>query len=129
MIGEKKFLLLPVLTVLLMFGCNYFRSDVNKYAVNIKFNGGASGEKPESVSAVIGADKFWWSSIEAGEEKTVNLFSDKNAVNSLTLLYTLGGRQKTWESANFAENSDYQINLTIDSEGNVTESSCRLPCR
>jgi hypothetical protein len=129
MIGRKKILLLPVLTILLMFGCNYFRSDVNKYVVNIKFSGGVNGEKPESVSAIVGADKFWWTSLEAGEEKTVNLFSDKNAVNNLTLLYTLGGKQKNWESANFAENSDYQINITIDSEGSVTENSCRMPCR
>ena len=129
MIESKKFLLLPVLAILLMFGCNYYRSDVNKYVVNIKFSGGANVEKLESISAIIGADKFWWTSLEAGEEKTVNLFSDKNAVNNLTLLYTLGGTQKTWESANYAENSDYRIKLTIDSEGSVTENSCRMPCR
>lgn len=126
MIKKKILFVLSFLTILSMFGCYFFRSDVNKYIVKVRFN---SGEKLENVSAVVGADKFWWTSFDAGEEKTVNLFSDKNAVNNLTLLYTLGGRQRTWESANFAENADYQINVTIDSAGNVAENSCQLPCR
>ena len=129
MIGKIIILVLPLVIVLLMFGCNYLRSDVNKYVVNVRYDGGANSVKPESVSVVIGADKFWWSSIEAGEEKNVTLFSDKNAVNNLTLLYTFDGKQKTWESANFAENADYKINLTIDLTGVVAENSCRMPCR
>jgi len=128
MIKSKVFFVLPVLAIFIMFGCQYFRSDVNKYSVNVKFDGGANGEKLEAISVIIGADKFWWTSFEANEEKSVNLFSDKNAVNNLTLLFTLGGKQKTWESANFAENADYRIDLKIDSIGNITENSCRLPC-
>lgn len=119
-----------LLAVFLMFGCQYFRTDVNKYHVKVKFDeGAASGKKLESVSAIIGSDKFWWSSFAAGEEKTANLFSDKNAVNNLTVLYTYGGEQRSWESANFAENADYRINLRIDAAGNITEDSCKLPCR
>lgn len=117
-----------ILTVGLMLGCNYFRSDVNKYVVNVKF-GGAAGEKLEGVSAIIGSDKFWWSHFEAGEEKSVNLFADKNAVNNLTLLYTFGGKQRSWESANFEPNAGYRINVTVDAAGNVSEESCQLPCR
>lgn len=124
----KAFFILPFLIVFVMFGCHYFRSDVNKYTVNIKFDGAAGGEKLEAVNVVVGADKFWWASFEANEEKSVNLFSDKNAVNNLTLQYTLGGTQRTWESANFGENADYRIDIKIDSTGSVTENSCRLPC-
>jgi hypothetical protein len=129
MIINKKIIIAPLMTIFLMFGCHYFKTDVNKYAVNVKFEGSANGEKLESVSAIIGSDKFWWTSFEAGEEKTINLFSDKNAVNNLTLLYTFGGNQRTWESADFAENADYRINLTVDSAGNIAENSCKLPCQ
>lgn len=127
MIKRKAFSTLTVLLILTMFGCNYFRSDVNKYAVNVKFTN-SGGEKLEAVSVIIGADKFWWASIEAGEEKSVNLFSDKNSVNNLTLLYKINGREQTWESPKFEENADYKINLTIDSNGFIDENSCRLPC-
>lgn len=112
-----------------MFACNFFRTNVNKYVVSVKFSGGAAGEKLEGVSAIIGSDKFWWASFEAGEEKTVNLFSDKTAANNLTLLYKLGGQEHNWESAAFAENADYRISLMIDAAGGVAEDSCKLPCR
>lgn len=125
--GKKAISILPLLIFFVMFGCHYFRSDVNKYTVSVKFiNPG--GAKLEAISVIVGADKFWWASFEAGEEKSVNLYSDKTAVNNLTLLYKISGREKTWESANFAENADYRINLAIDSNGFVTEDSCRLPC-
>jgi len=129
MIVKKIYLVVPLLVISLMFGCNYFRTDVNKYTVTVKFNGSSTGAKLENVSAIIGSDKFWWTSFEDGEEKNVNLFSDKNAVNNLTLLYTFGGEQRSWESAEFAENAGYRINLIVDSSGNVTEKSCKLPCQ
>lgn len=111
-----------------MLSCHYFRTDINKYEVKAKFDGGRNGEKLESVSAIIGSDKFWWISFEAGEEKTVKLISEKNAANNLTLLYTFGGEQRSWESKTFAENADYRINLTVSSTGNVTEDLCQEPC-
>lgn len=126
---NKKILAAPLLAISLMLGCNYFRTDVNKYLVNVKFDGGANEEKLEKVSVIIGADKFWWSYFEEGEEKSVTLFSDKNAVNNLTLLYTFGGNERSWESADFAEDTGYRINITVNSLGKVSEVFCKLPCQ
>ena len=110
----------------LMSSCFLFRGDTNKFAVKVNFSGDAAVQKLEDVRVIIGSDKFRWNSFEAGEEKSVNLYAAKNAANNVTLLYKLGGREMSWESENLAENADYQINLTIDKDGNVTKSFVKL---
>ena len=110
----------------LMSSCFLFRGDTNKFAVKVNFSGDAAVQKLEDVRVIIGSDKFRWNSFEAGEEKSVNLYVAKNAANNVTLLYKIGGREMSWESENLAENADYQINLTIDKDGNVTKSFVKL---
>jgi len=110
----------------LMSSCFLFRSDTNKFAVKVNFSGDAAVQKLEDVRVIIGSDKFRWNSFEAGEEKSVNLYAAKNVANNVTLLYKIGGREMSWESENLAENADYQINLTIDKDGNVTKSFVKL---
>lgn len=109
-------------------GCNYFRSDVNKYALTIKFAPANAEDKLENVSAIVGADKFWWASFRQDEEQKINLFTKKNPGTNLTLLYSINGQQQTWESSNFSENDSYRINLEIDSKGGVKEKICQMPC-
>jgi len=110
----------------LMSSCFLFRGDTNKFAVKVNFSGDAAVQKLEDVRVIIGSDKFRWNGFEAGEEKSVNLYVAKNAANNVTLLYKIGGREMSWESENLAENADYQINLTIDKDGNVTKSFVKL---
>ncbi len=112
----------------LLSGCFLFRGNTNKFAVKVKFSDDSRQQKLENVRVIIGSDKFWWNAFEAGEEKSVNLFAEKNAVNNVTLLYKIGGKEMVWESENLAENADFQINLILDKEGNVTKSFCTLPC-
>ena len=110
----------------LMSSCFLFRGDTNKFAVKVNFSGDAAVQKLEDVRVIIGSDKFRWNGFEAGEEKSVNLYVAKNAANNVTLLYKIGGREMSWESENLAENANYQINLTIDKDGNVTKSFVKL---
>ncbi len=110
----------------LMSSCFLFRGDTNKFAVKVNFSGDSAVQKLEDVRVIIGSDKFRWNSFEAGEEKSVNLYAAKNAANNVTLLYKIGGREMSWESENLAENANYQINLTIDKDGNVTKSFVKL---
>lgn len=110
----------------LMSSCFLFRGDTDKFAVKVTFSGDATVQKLEDVRVIIGSDKFRWNSFEAGEEKSVNLYAAKNVANNVTLLYKIGGKEMSWESENLAENADYQINLTIDKDGNVTKSFVKL---
>ncbi|HMS43488.1 MAG TPA: hypothetical protein PKE69_24880 [Pyrinomonadaceae bacterium] len=110
----------------LMSSCFLFRGNTNKFAVKVNFSGDAAMQKLEDVRVIIGSDNFWWSDFKMGEEKSVNLYAAKNAVNNVTLLYKIGGKAMSWESENLAENADYQINLTIDKDGNVTKNLVKL---
>lgn len=126
--GRKLFVMFAFLSVLLS-SCNRFRSDVNEYVVTVRFVGGESGSRMENVSAIVGSDKFWWAGFEKNEENTVTLFTKKNPSTNLTLLYTLNGSERSWESSDFSESDSYRISLEIDASGVVKESFCKMPCR
>jgi hypothetical protein len=125
--GKKIFIMLGLLAAF-WSGCNYFRSDVNKYALTIKFAPANAEDKLEDVSAIVGADKFWWAEFRKGEEQKIDLFTKKNPDTNLTLLYSINGQKQTWESPSFSENGSYRINLEIDSKGGVKEKICQMPC-
>lgn len=127
-LGGKIFLFSAFLSVLTI-GCNFFRTDVNEYVITVKFAGGESGKRLENVSAIIGADKFWWTSFVKDEENTVTLSTKKNPSTNLTLLYTISGEKRSWESDEFSEIDSYRIKLEIDADGAVKENICKMPCR
>lgn len=129
MISSGKIFLLSVFLGILMIGCNFFRSDVNEYVVTVKFVGDESGKRLENVSAIIGADKFWWASFDNNEENTVTLSTKKSPSTNLTLLYTISGEKRSWESDEFSESDSYRIKLEIDASGSVKEDICKMPCR
>lgn len=84
----------------------------------------------ENVSAIVGGDKFWWPSFSANEEKVATLFSSKAAANNVTLLYSIGGKQRSWEGAALAQHDvNYEIKLTVNAAGVVSERTCPSTCR
>jgi hypothetical protein len=109
-------------------GCSFFNSDTNKYFVTVKYDGGETKKSLKNISIVIGSDKFWWSSVESGEKKSVTLYAEKNPVINASLFYSLDDRERTWEIGNFPENADYKIDLTINAEGSIEQNICKTPC-
>jgi len=109
-------------------GCSFFRGNKDKFTVNIKFAAENNRQKLEDVRVIIGSDKFWWNSIESGKEESVNLYAEKDAVNNVTLLFKIGGKEMSWESESFIENADHRVDLMIDKDGKVTNVICKLPC-
>lgn len=111
-----------MLTSVFLTGCSFFRSNENKFAVSVKYKADDSATELKNVSVIIGSDKFWWSDISSGEVKTVNLYTEKNIKANLTFIFEINGEKKTWESENFTENANYQIDLTVDSKGVVSKN-------
>lgn len=129
MISAAKFFVMLAFLSVLISGCNFFKSDVNEYVVTVKFVGVESGSRLENVSAIIGADKFWWASFAENEENTATLYTKKNPSTNLTLIYTVNGSERSWESADFSEGEGYRVRLEIDAKGSVKENFCKMPCR
>lgn len=118
-----RILLIPILlTTALLFGCGLFRFNENKFAVNVKYQTDVKEAKLSNVSVIIGSDKFWWSDIKAGEEKNVNLYTEKNSFVNITLIYEINGEEMSWESEYFTVNSNYAVDLEVDSKGVVNKT-------
>ena len=127
--SSGKIFLLSAFLGIMTIGCSFFRTDVNEYIVAIKFVGNESAERLENVSAIIGADKFWWESFQKNEKNTVTLSTKKNSSTNLTVLYTISGEKRSWESVEFSESDSYRIELEINASGDVKENICKMPCR
>ena len=125
---KRTTILIIIFCSLLLSNCRFQRGEFNNYYLKIKFTPNNKNAELKGVSAVIGADKFWWSDIAPGEEKIITLSTKNNPVISLVLLYSINGQKKDWESDNLQENADYRFFLEIDAEGVVKERFCRLPC-
>lgn len=112
--------------ILFIAGCALLSSDSIK--VNIEFASTTTFQKITDVSVIVGSDKFFWQEITAGEVETVTLMPGPNDDRQLTLLYTLDGQQKSWNSPKFELGKGYRIWVKVDSLGKVTERHCLLPC-
>jgi hypothetical protein len=121
-------LLLALPLVTSVAGCNFFRSETNHYQISIVFEDTKPASELSDVKAIVGGDKFNWPVLKAGQLESANLYSSKSAQNNLTLLYRLGSLQKTWELPEFEKNTDYKIQIKIDSSGTVNSVSCQPLC-
>jgi len=117
----KKLLVSILFLSALSNGCSLFRLNENKFAVSISYNANKSENDLRNIRVVVGSDKFWWSAIKHGEKKSVNLYVKKNYRGNLSLIYEVTGKKMSWESENFTENSNYEIDLIVNSKGDVSK--------
>jgi hypothetical protein len=115
-----------LLSCLFNVGCWMWSNDTAR--IKIIFTDADRSHRVENVSAIVGADKFFWGKIDAGEVETVTLKPGPSEDWQLTLFYTLNGAQKIWESPRFAVGKGYRIEIKIDPQGAVTHRHCFLPC-
>lgn len=107
----KIFLLL----IFFIPACGWLGSDANRLDITIR----NEAAKLTDVSVIAGPDKFWWPEIEPDEKARVSLFVNKKFSPNVTLIYTLNGEKKTWESGNLTTDTDRVIELTVGPDGAV----------
>lgn len=112
---------------LLSAGCGVWGNDSVK--VKIIFTDTNPMRRLTNVSVIVGSDKYFWHHITTGTVETVTLMPDPKDDRQMTLLYTLDGKQKSWDSPKFNVGEGYRIEIKIDSDGAITHRYCILPCR
>ena len=110
----------------LSVGCGMWGNDTVK--VRILFTDTNSTRRLTDVSVIVGSDRFFWHNIVAGIVETVTLRPGARDDRQMTLLYTLDGQQKSWDSPKFDVGRGYRIEIKIDAHGTVTYHHCILPC-
>jgi hypothetical protein len=64
----------------------------------------------------------------ANRTETITLQPGQNSLSQLTLFFTFNGKERVWEGADLSRGVSYNVKLLIDSEGNVREEYCIMPC-
>jgi hypothetical protein len=108
-------------------GCGIWGNNTVK--VRILFTDANPTHRLTDVSVIVGSDKFFWHNIVAGIVETVTLRLGARDDRQMTLLYTLNGQQKSWDSPKFDVGRGYRIEIKIDAHGTVAYHHCLLPCR
>lgn len=125
----------------LIGGCSSGIGDRDRFQVKVRFVGDPHSARAVYVKIdlgnnVINSDEYPSFVLMAGQEKSVNLFSERTVTNGLVLYYHYADLEKqieepirnVWQSEWFPPHADYRIVLSIDDAGKVTQTSCRLPC-
>jgi len=107
-------------------GCGIWGDNTVK--VKLVFTETNPARRLTDISVIVGSDKFFWRDLAAGKVETVTLMPGPRDDRQLTLLYTLDGEQKSWDSPKFDLGAGYRIEIKVNAHGTVTHRYCILPC-
>ena len=117
---------LATAAVLLACACQGRGPDVD---VNLRLDPGPANSALSRLTVVSGGDKYEFPSLQPGESRTVHLRPGAGEPQ-VTLLYTAGGEQRTWESPPLQAGRAHEVMVQVGSDGRVrTASVCEAPCQ
>jgi hypothetical protein len=95
--------------------------------VNLKYAAERSSAPLEKLRVFAGANKSSWPALQPGESVSVVLPPDGEPPQ-VTMTYRLASVQREWRGPSMATGVGYRIEITVSSDGSVSEQHCETPC-